>query len=150
MQFHSKQLLYFSTPGFVAAYVIRSPEQVEASTDNLELTALALYGPVLCALSLFGLYFAREEKKPASTATAVSEVTPLVAKQSMARRKSSVAGLNQAFRRSNVVSRRSSVEVMGGLSGGFDTLAEREIQQNQLKDLEEFKRLMEMDLDEEE
>ena len=132
----------------MAAYVIRSPEQVEASTDNLELTALALYAPVLCALSLFGLYFARQ-KKPAN-ATTVSEVTPLVAKQSMARRKSSVAGLNQAFRRSNVVSRRSSVAVMGGLPGGFDTLAEREIQQNQLKDLEELKRLMEMDLDEEE
>ena len=144
-----------STPGFVAAYVIRSPEQVDASADHRELTSLALYAPVLCALSLVGLYFAEwkkgdeDEMEDAYEGTVPGgEGTPLVVKgSSMARKKSSVAGLNQAFGRTNVVARRSSVEIMG-LTAGYDTLAEQETKKNQLADLEEFKMLFEMDDDE--
>jgi len=140
----------FTTPGFVAAYVIRSPEQVEASADNRELTPLALYAPVLCFFSLVGLYYA--EWKGRSTVEIIEpasgEGTPLIVAKnsSMARKKSSIAGLNQAFGRSNVVARRSSVEIMG-LPGGFDTITEQETQKNQLADLQEFKELMEMDDD---
>lgn len=138
----------------MAAYVIRSPEQVEASSDNRELTPLALYAPVLCALSLVGLYYGHSKTNKQvvkEDTTNASEATPLmVTKTSMARKKSSVAGLNQAFGRSNVVSRRSSVEIMGGLPGGFDTLAEQEIQENQLTDLNDFKSLIAMEFDDDE
>ncbi|CAJ1970146.1 unnamed protein product [Cylindrotheca closterium] len=145
----------FTTPGFVAAYVIRSPEQVYASADNRELTSLALYAPVLCALSLVGLSYAAWKKgddnemaEDEYEGTVPGEGTPLVVKgSSMARKKSSVAGLNQAFGRSNVVARRSSVEIMG-MPAGFDTLDEQETRKNQLADLEEFKMLFEIDDDE--
>jgi len=145
----------FTTPGFVAAFVIRSPQQVDNSADNRELTYLSLYAPVLCALSLVGLAYAEWRnmggKTVDDTAAIAGEGTPLLVasnnSSSMARRKSSVAGLNQAFGRSNVVARRSSVEIMG-MPAGFDTLAEEETKKNQLADLEEFKQLMELDDDE--
>ncbi|CAJ1970157.1 unnamed protein product [Cylindrotheca closterium] len=144
--FHS--VAGFTTPGFVAAYVIRSPQQVDASADNRELTSLALYAPVLCALSLVGLYYiAWKEGKEREEV--IGEGTPLVGRGSgrgsgRASRKSTAAGLNQAFRRSAVVDRRASTEIMG-LAVGFDTLAEKEMKNNQLADWEELKTLFELD-----
>ncbi len=72
-----------STPGFVAAYVLRTPEEVAASIDKRELTASALYVPILPCFVLVGLYMLyRKEKKAQQEADAeampANEFTGLV------------------------------------------------------------------------
>lgn len=133
----------------MAAYVIRSPEEVEAAGDNRELTPLALYSPLLCILSLLGLYYnhwkqGRIEKDIQATEVP-GEGTPLMARRNGSKRRSSVMELQQTFRRSNEVARRSSVEIMG--MPNFDTHTEKVTRQSQLKDLDEFAALGELDFD---
>eukprot|EP00980_Cylindrotheca_fusiformis_P011139 scaffold2557_cov121-Cylindrotheca_fusiformis.AAC.22 len=139
----------FTTPGFVAAYVIRSPEEVEAAGDHRELTPLALYAPVLCISCLMGLYYKyRRDQRIATvlseTADIPGEGTPLMARRSNGRR-SSVMELHQTFRRSNEVARRSSVEIMG--FPNFDTHTEEVTRASQLKELEELVALGELDFE---
>jgi hypothetical protein len=135
----------------VAAYVIRSPEEVDAAGDHRELTPLALYAPVLCSFSLLGLYYSHWKKERMARDIQETEVpgegTPLMPRITDAgRRRSSVMELHQAFRRSNEVARRSSVEIMG--FSGFDTHTEKATRKSQLKDLKEFIQLGELDFDE--
>lgn len=47
----------FVTPGFVAAFVLRHPEQVEASAHHREMTPLALFAPAMSVLTLIGLAY---------------------------------------------------------------------------------------------
>lgn len=49
----------FVTPGIVAAYCLRHPEDVVASTDKRELTTFALFAPVLSLLTLAGMIYLR-------------------------------------------------------------------------------------------
>jgi hypothetical protein len=135
----------------VAAYVIRSPEQVDAAGDHRELTPLALYAPVLCILSLLGLYYSHWKKVRRARDIQETEVpgegTPLMPRRSdVGRRRCSVMELHQVFRRSNEVARRSSVEIMG--FSGFDTQTEKATRESQLEDLKEFIHLGELDYDE--
>jgi hypothetical protein len=53
----------FVTPSLVAAYVVRSPEQVAASRDHRELTPLALYVAIFPIFILFGLYRQHHKQK---------------------------------------------------------------------------------------
>lgn len=54
----------FTTPGLVASFVLRSPEQVEASRHHRELSPLALLAPLLSLLTLAGLmYIAWKHKR---------------------------------------------------------------------------------------
>jgi hypothetical protein len=135
----------------VAAYVIRSPEQVDAAGDHRELTPLALYSPVLCILSLLGLYYSHWKKERMARDIQETEVpgegTPLMPRRSdVGRRRCSVMELHQVFRRSNEVARRSSVQIMG--FSGFDTRTEKATRESQLADLKEFILLGELDFDE--
>lgn len=47
----------FVAPGLIAAYVLRSPEQVTASADQREFTPWALFAPVLSAVILAGVLY---------------------------------------------------------------------------------------------
>jgi len=47
----------FTTPGIVAAYCLRSPEEVLASSDLRELTSFSLFSPVLSVLVLLGMAY---------------------------------------------------------------------------------------------
>lgn len=49
----------FTTPGIVAAYLLRSPEDVLASNDMRELTPYSLFAPALSLLVLLGMLYLR-------------------------------------------------------------------------------------------
>mmetsp|Transcript_21608 Transcript_21608/g.44430 ORF Transcript_21608/g.44430 Transcript_21608/m.44430 type:complete len:504 (+) Transcript_21608:54-1565(+) len=49
----------FTTPGVVAAYLLRSPEEVVASSDMRELTPYSLFAPALSLLVLLGMVYLR-------------------------------------------------------------------------------------------
>lgn len=153
-----------STPSLVAAYVVRTPEQVTASADKRELTVWALYTVVFPIFILIGLFYldAKERKSAAKTTengvddgpSEANEFTQLIQPSAgdegiggTGRRKSSVVVLNQAFSRRTEVSRRHSVEIMG--ISGFDTHTEKEERQSMLADMEEWAKLAEMDFEDE-
>mmetsp|Transcript_11351 Transcript_11351/g.17402 ORF Transcript_11351/g.17402 Transcript_11351/m.17402 type:complete len:526 (+) Transcript_11351:163-1740(+) len=140
----------FLTPSFVAAFVIRTPEEVEAAGDHRELTYLALYGPIFCILSLLCLaYKYRREQRRAeeNQKQLAGEGTPLVASSTRARRRSSVVEVQQEFSRKNEVARRSSTEMMGLCA--FDTREEKENRDKMLLDLQVLESLGELDFEEE-
>jgi hypothetical protein len=47
----------FAAPGLIAAFVLRTPEEVESSTDHRELTPYALFAPILSLLILLGVVY---------------------------------------------------------------------------------------------
>jgi len=49
----------FTTPGIVAHYCLRHPEDVVASSDKRELTMFSLFAPFLSLLSLLGIVYLR-------------------------------------------------------------------------------------------
>uniref|UniRef100_A0A7S4J783 Major facilitator superfamily (MFS) profile domain-containing protein n=2 Tax=Odontella aurita TaxID=265563 RepID=A0A7S4J783_9STRA len=49
----------FVTPGLVARFCLRSPEEVEASPDGRELTAWSLFAPVLNGVTIVGMAYIR-------------------------------------------------------------------------------------------
>lgn len=138
----------FITPGLVAAYVIRSPEQVTASADNRELTPVALYVPILPFFVLGGLWVAYRKQQKAALQKqehVASEVTGLLAIKG--RRRSSVVTITQAFSRQSQVNSRISAQIMGMTA--FDTHDEKEWNDKLQHDLDEWIQLSELDYDEE-
>jgi MFS family permease len=71
----------FLAPGFISAYVLRKPEEVAASSNHRELAPLALFAPILSALTLIG-FLCLERKtrlgKPLDESSKVGEATSLV------------------------------------------------------------------------
>lgn len=62
----------FATPGLVAAYVLRSPEEVEHSRYHRELNPYALFAPLMMVGVLAGSIYMvtiRNDDKPAASAT---------------------------------------------------------------------------------
>jgi ceroid-lipofuscinosis MFS transporter 7 len=47
----------FAAPGLIATYVLRTPEQVEASMDHRELTPYALFAPTVSVIVLSGVLY---------------------------------------------------------------------------------------------
>jgi hypothetical protein len=140
-----------STPGFVAALVIRTPEQVAASIDKRELTAWALYVPILPCFVLVGLYMLyRKEKKAQKEVDAepmpADELTGLVQRTHKGRRSS--VEIVQEFSRKSEVARRFSNQIMG--IPGFDTNQENIHRRSLLAELDELVRLGELDFGDEE
>lgn len=143
-----------STPGFVAAFVVRSPEEVDTAGDHRELTPLALYAPGLCLLGLLGQVYSYYKENKLSDGDMMSmmgipgEGTRLLSKKRESRRRSSVVELDQAMCPKTEMNRRSSVQIMG--IPCFDTHEEMVTRQSQLADLEELIALGELDFDDEE
>lgn len=146
----------YRTPGFVAAYVVRSPEQVDASFDERELTPVALYVPTFCSLVLVGLWMSyrkehrlkKEQATSGGDGTVATETTGLLPTASKDRRRSSVATLNQAFSRQSVVNSRISADVMG--IAAPPTLDEQKMEALLRQDMDEWLALAELDYDDEE
>ena len=147
--YHTKR-----TPGFVAAFVVRSPEEVDAGGDHRELTPLALYAPGLCLLGLLGQLYSYCKENKLSDGDMMSsmgipgEGTRLLSKKRESRRRSSIVEMSQAMCPKTEVNRRSSVQIMGVPC--FDTHEERVTRQSQLADLEELITLGELNFDDEE
>jgi len=74
--------------------------------------------------------------------TPVNELSNLVKKD---KRRSSVIALEQTFSRSSEVARRESVQLMG--ITGFDTKEEMANRKNMKEEMEELKRLGDLDFD---
>ena len=116
---------FYRTPGFVASFVLRTPEQVEASSDNRELNPIALYCPILTALILVGLAYQRmkvhrKAQEESEREGLVGEGTPLISRDG---RFYSEAGMIQRERLSTELNRRHSVTIMGIAAG--ETYEER-------------------------
>lgn len=47
----------FVAPSLIASYIIRKPEEVDASRDNREFTPWALFAPLFSAIVLAGIYY---------------------------------------------------------------------------------------------
>lgn len=132
-----------STPGLVAAYVIRTKEEVTASNDNRELTPVALYVPILSCFSLVGLWYSYQKQQNAlqKEKDEATEVTALLSKNG--RRRSSIVSISQAMSRQSQVDGRLAAQVMGLTA--FDTHDERELAEKQQHDLEEWLELAGLD-----
>ena len=142
-----------STPGFVAACVIRTPQQVTASHDNRELTPVALYVPILSLVALMGLWVAYRKQQQKQIAALQqkhdqepSEETGLLSIQG--RRRSSVVTITQALSRQSQVNSRLSGQIMGMVA--FETRDENEMNEKLQHDLDEWIQLAELDYDEQE
>lgn len=72
----------FTAPGLISSFILRTPEQVEASNDGREFTAWALFAPVLSFVVLAGHLYVEFIKKPleqtekASAAAAPTDGAP--------------------------------------------------------------------------
>jgi hypothetical protein len=65
----------FTAPGLIAAFVLRTPEEVAASDDQREYTAWALFAPILSIIVLVGfLYMGYFAPVPNATPTAADDV----------------------------------------------------------------------------
>jgi hypothetical protein len=47
----------FAAPGLIAAYVLRSPDDISESLDQHELTSYALFAPILSLVTLLGVIY---------------------------------------------------------------------------------------------
>lgn len=142
----------------MAAYVIRTPEQVTASGDNRELTPIALYVPILPCIVLVALWYCYRKERALLDAAEVASKSGTVASEETGlllppkrreTRRSSVVAITQAFSRQSVVNRRISGQIMGGLTV-FDTADEKELNNKWGKDLLEWEELAQMDYNEHE
>jgi hypothetical protein len=136
----------------VAAFVLRTAEQVEGSRDNRELTPVALYVPILPIPILFGIWlqYRKEMRQLAhENEVSVSEASGLLKAQAREKRRSSVITIEQAFSRSTSVHTRVSGRMMGGLSA-FDTQDEQNLNVQLRNDLQAWAELAEMNYDDEE
>jgi len=58
----------FTTPGVISAFILRKPEEVDASSDRREFTPWALFAPILSLTVLAGLIYVHWIKRPLETA----------------------------------------------------------------------------------
>jgi hypothetical protein len=122
----------FTTPGVVAAYMLRSPEQVLASSDNRELTSLSLFAPILSGLVLLGVVYLRftgamiENKNDAKEPATTDEENNLGKESSQT--ESSLLLPSQHKKRPVQKRRSSNMEIM--LEGNFDGLLEESLQES--------------------
>jgi hypothetical protein len=149
----------FMTPTVIAAFVIRSPEDIDGSTDKHELTPLALYIPVVSGICIGGLCLAQnkestrlaEIEKQERVETEIgrpSESTGLLPSSRPPRRRvSSDVEIDQAFSKHTEVCRRSSVEIMG-VACPFDSHAEKVDRDNMWRQRCELHKLSTLDDDE--
>lgn len=122
----------FVTPGFVATYVLRVPEEVEASQFHRELNPLALYmvvGPLLTIIGvIYVSIFKPLEPEPFADDSDVevpSETTGLVDNPARKRRSSAMV-IKQKVDPYTEVNRRWSAQIMGVAQ--YDTDGERKRQ----------------------
>jgi hypothetical protein len=136
----------FVAPSLVAGFVMRSPEDVEASPDQRELTPATWYVPISSALCIVGLWYQsrvakrREKMMQEAAGAAPTEGTGLLKRIGSERRRSSVIEIGQEFSRKNEVNRRSSTEIMG-IASPFDTSDEQEIRTQLWDDKKEWEEI---------
>jgi hypothetical protein len=136
----------FVAPSLVAAFVMRSPEDVEASSHHRELTPAAWYVPISSAMCILALWYQsivtkrREKTTPDAASSEPSERTQLLSAIGRERRRSSVLEIGQEFSRENEVNRRSSTEIMG-VPFPFNTNEENEARQQLWNDKKEWEEI---------
>jgi len=119
------------TPGFVAAYVLRDPEEVEASQFHRELNPLALYMVVGPLLTIVGVTYVsifkplKAEPFADDSDEEPNETTGLVDNPAN-RRRSSAMVIKQKLNPHTEVNRRMSAQCMGVPQ--YDTAVERKRQ----------------------
>jgi hypothetical protein len=110
------------TPGFVATFVLRKPEVVDASSDHRELNPIALYVPITIGLALIGVVvqYLRETKEEKEAAAMDDETegeqTALLSHPPSPKRGSprrSTISRQERVRSSTEINRRASVTIMG-------------------------------------
>jgi len=122
----------FTTPGVVAAYMLRSPEEVLASSDNRELTPLSLFAPILSGIVLLGVVYLRltgamiENKSGVKEPTTTDEEKPQGKESSQT--ESSLLIPSQHKKRPVQQRRSSNLAIM--LEGKFDGLFEETLQES--------------------
>ena len=106
----------FTTPGLVAAYILREPEEVEESSDHRELSPFALVAPCMSALMLLGnsLVLIRNIRKEQATLkdgedVTVDESTQLVTDDQKQRRRTTCYRTKRFSTRAEVDRRRSTL-----------------------------------------
>ena len=111
---HCFSFLIPRTPGLVASYVLKHPDDIAASQSHRELSKLALYVPILSCIVLLGLAYLYLMKPVDGEQDDVAsgEATGLMADSRVSRRKSSVA-IVAALDPMIVMASRRSVEIMG-------------------------------------
>ena len=155
----------YRTPGFVAAYVVRTPEEVDAAGDDREMTPIALYSPILSSTILIGLFFLWRKQEAIAKQNAryeagevpmgenlvpSSEETPLVGHprtrgSGSSKSRTSVVMVESAFSKQGEVCRRLSTAMIGGLPCP-DTFEEKQDRESMMHDWETMKQLQDMDL----
>jgi hypothetical protein len=101
----------------VATFVLRKPEEVDASSDHRELNPIALYVPISIGLALIGVVvqYLREtkEEKEAAGDEPDGEQTSLLSRPPSPKKRYSTIGLKERMRSSTEINRRASVTIMG-------------------------------------
>lgn len=110
----ANEVASFTTPLFVGACVLRSPEEVEAGKNNHELTPFALYIPVFSAICILGWFYNEllEKDDVDEAEELVTEGTPLVSEGKKPRH--SIACINSEFSAKNEVNRLRSASIILG------------------------------------
>ena len=113
----------FTTPGIVAAYILRSPDEVEASSDMRELTSVALSAPALSIVVLLGMVYLRVTGAVSDTKSEAKASKTVAADESLDRESlTETSSLLSPSKQPRYKRRSSNVELM--LEGKFDGILE--------------------------
>jgi len=113
----------FTTPGIVAAYILRSPDEVEASSDMRELTSVALSAPALSIVVLLGMVYLRVTGAVSDTKSDVKASKTVATEESLDRESlTETSSLLSPSKHPRYKRRSSNVELM--LEGKFDGILE--------------------------
>jgi uncharacterized membrane protein len=101
----------FVAPGLIAAYVLRTSDEVDASLDDREFTSYALFAPILSLITMIGLFYVQHEYEEQEKVQRESMMTELTMDERLALLNPDV--LAQArFHHRVEANRRASVMIM--------------------------------------
>jgi len=137
-------------PTFIAAFVIRDQAEIDTSLNKHELTAGALFAPILsfillaCLLWHFFFTDLPTKRESNNDTDAISENTMLVSGAAKNSSRSSLIAINDRFSVSSEAYRRMSVEIMG-VPNPVETKYEMELNKQLLIDKELWDEIEKLD-----
>jgi ceroid-lipofuscinosis MFS transporter 7 len=120
----------FTTPGIISSFILRTPEEVEDSTDGREFTPIALFAPLLSCTVLVGHLYTQWSKQNLASAKEegdkIADETTTLLDDSAFQKWSRKYYRIPSFNPKTHARRRESVVIMGIPQIGYDDYQEAE------------------------